>query len=183
MRHVVLQFALLTVICGVAWQVWGSVSQKPEPNAVAAEMEESIPDSSDDSPKQQSLRDLPAGTEFRFVAERPLFTPTRKPPEVKEVGAEPEEVVESQAVTVDFALHGVVTDEQVQLAIVKSDDGIRRLALGEEIKGWKLVSVEGSRAVFQQGNLRHELNLDFNRPAASNVKHSQTSPTTNATRP
>ena len=96
----------------------------------------------------------------RFLAmlERPLFSPTRRPPPPAPPPAPPAPV-EVREPLPNVHLYGLYGGESGGGAIVRVDGKNRRLHLNEAIDGWKLASI-GERAVtFKRGSRSHSIDL------------------------
>lgn len=92
------------------------------------------------APAQQSL-ELPPLDQLRAARERPLFAPTRRPPEVKVEVAAPEPIVEDKSLP--FQLTGIVVGPDVRFAILRQNgqpDELR-LRANEKIAGWTLEEI------------------------------------------
>lgn len=100
--------------------------------------------------------EMPPLAEFAEVAERPLFSPTRRPP----VGAVP---TAAPRQTLDLTLIGIVLSEAERLAIVTPGGAGRavRLGVGDSIQGWTLVELESERATFERDGAQETLYLAF----------------------
>lgn len=168
MRRSLASLALLGLAAALALHVWALVDARNGPItlAVAGAEEVHLP-AQDQQPGPLGLPSEPPVLAYQTLAERPLFTPSRRPPDPEPVGATPAEVAASQEVAVDFALEGVIIGQVTLVAIVRVDgDKIQqRLKIGDEVQGWKLVAVKEAGATFQRGNLKHEIELNFNKPA------------------
>lgn len=81
---------------------------------------------------------------LKAFVERPLFTPTRRPPFVEET---PQTESETPAETrPEFLLLGVTSGPEGSVARITTADGAERRSLrqGEAIKGWQLQAVDSS---------------------------------------
>jgi hypothetical protein len=98
--------------------------------------------------------------DFATILERPLFSPTRRPPAqgvVATVASEPE---------LQVTLVGVIISSEEQIAIVRLDDASRfaRLSVGDSFQGWILDSIEPSRITFRRGDVEEHIELTYDVP-------------------
>ncbi len=100
----------------------------------------------------------PAPEDIAVVVERPLFSPTRRPPEVETKAA----VANGPADLSGLLLVGVFGSENEYSAIITT---IRPRAetiyvrAGDKVEGWIVESIEADKVIFVQGELRHEMEL------------------------
>ncbi len=110
-------------------------------------------------PAQPSYTMAPV-EDFLAILERPLFSPTRRPPVegvVTVVVPEPE---------LRVTLVGVIISSTEQIAIVKLADGARfaRLSLGDSFEGWILDLIEPSSITFSRGDAEEIIELTYDSP-------------------
>ncbi len=110
-------------------------------------------------PAQPSYTMAPA-EDFAAILERPLFSPTRRPPAQGVVAAaapEPE---------LQVTLVGVIISSDEQIAIVRLKDAGRfaRLSVGDSFQGWILDSIEPSRVTFRRGDVEEYIELTYEVP-------------------
>ncbi len=110
-------------------------------------------------PAQPSYAMAPV-EDFSTILERPLFSPTRRPPAegaVAAVASEPE---------LQVTLVGVIISSEEQIAIVRLNDASRfaRLSVGDSFQGWILDSIEPSRITFRRGDLEEHIELTYDVP-------------------
>ena len=102
--------------------------------------------------------------EISEALNRPLFSEDRKPYSPPEAAIEPAEVIED--IAVPFTLAGIVSggDEALWVYIVVTETGeSQRVAVGEDVLGWTIVSVEGGQVTVSDGmNSRILLGQDSN---------------------
>jgi hypothetical protein len=111
----------------------------------------------------------PAPASFAALLERPLFSPTRRPPQA--APAPPPEPAaqappEPPQQPIDFSLAGVVISGASRVALVQmlADGHVVQVAEGDEVDGWKAVTIDAQRAVFRRGDSEQELALDYVKP-------------------
>ncbi len=98
--------------------------------------------------------------DFSTILERPLFSPTRRPPaEGVAAAAAPEPALQ-------VTLVGVIISSEEQIAIVRLKDAGRfaRLSVGDSFQGWVLDSIEPSRVTFRRGDLEEHIELTYDVP-------------------
>ncbi len=98
--------------------------------------------------------------DFSAILERPLFSPTRRPPAQ---GEAPTATPESK---LQVTLVGVIISSEEQIAIVRLKDASRfeRLSVGDSFQGWILDSIEPSRVTFRRGDLEEHIELTYDVP-------------------
>lgn len=103
---------------------------------------------------------MPAAETFSIILERPLFSPTRRPPAGGTV------TIESVEPELDVTLVGVIISAGEQIAIIKPKDGGRfvRLSLGDSFQGWNLESIEPNRVTFRRGEIEEFIEIDYEEP-------------------
>jgi hypothetical protein len=97
---------------------------------------------------------------FSSILDRPLFSPTRRPPAegaVATAASEPE---------LQVTLVGVIISSEEQIALVRLKDATRfaRLSVGDSFQGWTLDSIEPSRITFRRGDLEEHIELTYDVP-------------------
>ncbi len=117
------------------------------------------------TPPLAALPDQPRFTmapaeDFTTILERPLFSPTRRPPAQGVAAAaapEPE---------LQVTLVGVIISSEEQIAIVRLNDADRfaRLSVGDSFQGWTLDSIEPRRITFRRGDLEEHIELSYDVP-------------------
>ncbi len=110
-------------------------------------------------PAQPSYTMAPA-EDFAAILDRPLFSPTRRPPAQGEAAAaapEPE---------LQVTLVGVIISSEEQIAIVRLMDADRfaRLSVGDSFRGWILDSIEPNRVTFRRGDVEEIIELTYDLP-------------------
>ena len=102
---------------------------------------------------------MPSRATFTAIVERPLFSPSRRPP-VEGVAVE-------SIPTLDVSLFGIVISTGEPSAIVKPGSGGDpvRVTEGETMSGWTVARIEADRILVQHGAAERELLLDFSAPA------------------
>ena len=98
--------------------------------------------------------------DFSEILERPLFSPTRRPPAqgvAATAAPEPE---------LQVTLVGVIISSEEQIAIVRLKDAGRfaRLNVGDSFQGWILDSIEPSRITFRRGDVEEHIELTYDVP-------------------
>ncbi len=103
---------------------------------------------------------LPPPAHFQVILERPLFSPTRRPP------AQGTETVAAPEAALKLDLVGVVISggEKIALIVPQGGTAIQRLATGDTFQGWLLESIEPERVTFRRGEIEEQIELSFDRP-------------------
>jgi hypothetical protein len=102
---------------------------------------------------------MPAKISFATIIERPLFSPSRRPPS--------EDTTAASVPSLGFSLSGVVISTDEPFALVKPDatgDPVR-IKVGEELSGWTVARIEADRILVRHDTVEKELLLDFSAPA------------------
>ena len=98
--------------------------------------------------------------DFSTILERPLFSPTRRPPaQGVAAAAAPESELQ-------VTLVGVIISSEEQIAIVRLQDASRfvRLSVGDSFQGWILDSIKPSRITFRRGDVEEHVELTYDVP-------------------
>ena len=106
---------------------------------------------------------VPAGFDdaFREVLERPLFSPGRRPPSVMvNVIAEAAPPSASEPA---LQLHGIVATGSDAMALIAMDGApaLRRVAVGDEIGGWRIEEIGDEGVLLRRGDGSIRLQLDY----------------------
>lgn len=114
-------------------------------------------------------------TKEAIVLERPLFSPTRRPPPPPPPTPDPATAGDAastkpsapQPPPMNFILVGIVRDATSSLVMLQPANGQKVLSLraGQELDGWKLVSIGIDSASFRNGAADRALTLDFRHAA------------------
>jgi len=109
--------------------------------------------------------------QLKKVIERPLFSPSRRPPPPQPV-VQPTQpslpLVQAAPPVLDFALVGIIRIGDTPIALVQPQDGhpAQRLQAGDQFHGWVLTAISEDRAMFRSNGQSKELVLDFRRSSA-----------------
>ncbi len=98
--------------------------------------------------------------DYSTILERPLFSPTRRPPAQGVISvAAPESQLQ-------VTLVGVIISSEEQIAIVRLKDTSRfvRLSVGDSFQGWILDAIEPSRITFRRGDDEEHIELTYDVP-------------------
>jgi hypothetical protein len=108
---------------------------------------------------------------YSVVLERPLFSPTRRPPEplppepplVPELAHSAAPEAPPPPLEPAFLLVGTVVDRSARIALVRSlnNGQVIQLREGQEVEGWTVLLVEADRAFFRNSGVEREMLLDF----------------------
>lgn len=115
--------------------------------------------------------ELPPLEDLRATRERPLFNPTRRPPQIVAEPEAPPPIVES--VALPFELTGIARGDDVRLAILhnKTTNDEVRLRQGDKIEDWMIEAVADRFIVLRGDGRRVRLWLfDNGKDAAVRVR-------------
>ncbi|MFQ6017529.1 MAG: hypothetical protein ACE5KF_04980 [Kiloniellaceae bacterium] len=150
--------ALLIVCTGLGWFIYQELQAASQPRRLQSEAR---------SPAR-ALRSLPAAPEyamppfdtFAAVVERPIFSPTRRPP------PESERTVEAPPPELDLVVVGIIISAEEPIAIVfpKNGKSFVRLAEGDDFLGWTVVAIEPDRVTFRREDIEEQVELSYERP-------------------
>lgn len=95
-------------------------------------------------------------SQYREIVERPLFSPSRRPPVVSDT-VDQEEIADSSV----FTLLGVAVTPERMVALVQINKAkkVVRLDVGEEVDGWTLEAVHKDSVTLRNGDLTEDLPL------------------------
>lgn len=106
--------------------------------------------------------ELPPVAAFSEIVGRPVFSPTRRPPD----GFEPEpgvaEVAPSRVEMLDLTIVGIITGPR-ELALLRSpsSDRLLPMAEGDELSGWTLIEIEPFRLVFRRDDDERMFEMEY----------------------
>jgi len=93
---------------------------------------------------------------YRAVMAHPIFAPDRAPP--------PAEVEASGSLNGVEVLGTAIAGNKAAAALLREADGtFMRVRVGEEIEGWKLVSIAKEELVFDRNGERRSLSVDVSK--------------------
>jgi hypothetical protein len=126
------------------------------------------------------VRDLPSLSVYAEIAQRPLFSRTRRPfePELQ-VTQIPDTPVVDVSSPPQLALVGVALDSRRQIALFRQlPEGLMVRVIKEEfIDNWQLVDVGPRQVILQSGSEQHVISLyrgnDPGSPAVNHAKRSE----------
>ena len=147
---------MLGVCAALAWTVYREIQLgAPEPAEVAGGQVPPLPD----LPAEPSFVMAPAES-FSAILERPLFSPTRRPP------AEGTVTLESAEPELEVTVVGIIISSEEQIAIIKPKGESRfvRLSEGDSFQGWTLETIEPDRITFQRGDIEEHIELTYDEP-------------------
>lgn len=102
----------------------------------------------------------PPFAEFQPMIDRPLFSNTRRPPVLKEGGAQ--ESLDAQQLREAWRLTGIALEKGRRLATFSERNGTRRLVLELDmmlVNNWRLERIDSDRVLFSNGNREVEMPL------------------------
>ena len=154
----VLPAALLVASAGLVWLVYQQLDWRPHALAGAGE---AAPRSVSPLPGAAGFALAPI-ERFAAVIERPIFSPTRRPPDPT---AAPPPTPEPEAPVAELALvlKAVIgsADGRVAILTEAAGGGTVTLARGGLYKGWTLADVGPKRVIFRQGGIERRIELKF----------------------
>lgn len=105
----------------------------------------------------------PARPAYRAIMAHPIFAPDRAPP--------PAEAEASSNLSGVEVLGTAIAGKTAAAALLRESDGtFARVKVGEEIEGWKLVSIAPDELVFDRNGERRSLQVDTEKLKASAPK-------------
>lgn len=116
----------------------------------------------DPDPQAPAPEFVPAAfATFREVLDRPIFSPTRRPP--RRAVTVTAEAAPPPDPGPELELHGVVGmgSEEVALIAVGGAPSLRRVAVGDEIEGWHVEEIGAEGVLLRQGARTSRLRLDY----------------------
>ncbi|HKT20343.1 MAG TPA: hypothetical protein VJR47_19975 [Stellaceae bacterium] len=104
---------------------------------------------------------MPPLQRFSAVTERPLFSPSRRPPL--------QAADDSEGAWSSFTLAGIIITPDSREALIRhgSPPTIAHLHEGQDLEGWVVRSILPDRVVFAGGDTQHELRLMSKPPAST----------------
>ena len=144
-------FYLLVLCIGLASIVYWQVEHPPSfPTSVAGT---NGPPETEPTRALQAEFTFPPLAVFSEIVDRPLFSPSRRPP--KEIEDSVSDIdVTPRAMPSNFILAGVVISAEERMVLLrrmKSTDVIRA-SMGQEIDGWYIELIEPDRVTLRRGN-------------------------------
>lgn len=151
---------LLLVCTALAWVIYGQLAAAPSPEGVAYGSTATAPTTVPELPPEPQFSMRPM-EDFQVILERPIFSPSRRPPLVESVEAH---LMQSG---VAFTLKGILIDENERIALfrTKSSDKVVRLREGDEIEGWTLVQIEADHVTLARGEIESVLQPTYDQHA------------------
>lgn len=124
------------------------------------------------------MREIQQGA-FLETLERPLFSPSRRPPPPP---PPPAPAAEAAPPLTGVHVYGMYGAGKQGGAIVRVDGKNQRITVNEAVKGWRLVSVDDKGLTFRRGASQHVLELKHFIPSAGS-QAATAAPPEPATRP
>ena len=173
---VLLPAMLLAGCLGLGWVIYHQLMASPAPrSATATQTASRLPDLPEPTPFV-----MPPAGDFAAVVERPLFSPTRRPP------SEAVAAVTVASDPIDLKLTGIVLSGQEPVAIFQPEVQVPkqrqtkrrkrrkkavpatvaanlsiRLSEGDNYKGWTLDEIESQTVLFSRGDEITRLKISF----------------------
>jgi hypothetical protein len=126
-------------------------------------------DKNEDAGAAQADTGVPPLDDLAATRERPLFSSTRRPPEVEPTVQATAPITD--ATSMPFELVGIVTGSDVNAAIFRDTDTKEesRIAKGDKIGNWSLEEISGRAVVLRGVDKRVRMRL-FNESAAPGIQ-------------
>ena len=155
------RFIHVLLLLALALGATAALAQQPPkraavPTAAAPAPKAATPGS---APAGQSGFDLPELEDLSATRERPLFSSTRRPPEVE---APPQAAAPiTEAASMPFELVGIVLGSDVSAAIFRNTDSKEetRVGKGEKIGNWSVEDISERAVVLQGGDKRVRMRM------------------------
>lgn len=99
---------------------------------------------------------------FSEIVDRPVFSPTRRPPAGEDSGPEVVDTTTAQRQALDVTVVGIITGPR-KLALLRSASGDRLLPLaeGDDLYGWTLTGIEPFRLVFRREDDEQMVEIEY----------------------
>jgi hypothetical protein len=133
--------AVLVLAAGVQIAMPSAAAVPARPHVAAA------------APTTDTARPIPQM--YRAIMAHPIFAPDRAPP--------PAEADDASNLSGVEVLGTAIAGKSAAALVRDSEGTFTRVKVGEEIEGWKLVSIEKQLLVFDRNGERRTLNLDVAR--------------------
>lgn len=147
---------LLVLCLGLVWVIVQQLAAAPSDEPVAAADGSVIASIVPDLPPEPQFEMAPI-EEFETVLARPLFAPSRRPPEI--------DVAPSggQAENVSLVLKGILIGEVTRLALIRprNSSEIERLSEGQSIGGWTVSHIAPDHVVLERDGREQTLEPGF----------------------
>lgn len=105
---------------------------------------------------------LPPIAAFSEIVERPVFSPTRRPPSDFEPEPEAVDAAPSRSEPLDVIVVGIITGpRELALLRLRSGDRLLPMAEGDELSGWTLVEIEPFRLVFRREDDERMFEIEY----------------------
>jgi hypothetical protein len=145
----VLILVVLALIGVLAWQ-WTSWPPEVADSSTATGSAVAPGDRPEDENPLARLRPLDDREDYQVVIDRPLFSPTRRPPEDEPEEAEPEVATDRSLDRIDLNAVLITPEETLAWVMDASSREVRRLRLGDELEGWAVRDILSDRLVLER---------------------------------
>ena len=145
----VLILVVLALIGVLAWQ-WRSWPPEVAESSAATGSAVAPGDRPEDENPLARLRPLDDREDYQVVTDRPLYSPTRRPPEDEPEQAEPEVATDRSLDRIDLNAVLITSEETLAWVMDASSREVRRLRLGDELEGWAVREILSDRLVLER---------------------------------
>jgi hypothetical protein len=113
---------------------------------------ESAPQVEIQPPPPLKMAAVPPRDAFAEITARPIFNQDRRPDPAREAPTSGENIAQQAGDLSQFRIVGIVTDREVQLALVQTPGGTTtRVRAGDTIDGWRIEKVDVSGVTASDG--------------------------------
>ena len=172
-----LPLGLMVVCIGLVWVAYERLHASSE-GAAPESLEAKIDPSVVELPATPTFA-LPPATRYAEISQRPLFSQSRRPPDIAADVAS-----EAAAVDLGVTLQGIVVAGPNRIAIFKdaATGEMLRLKRNDRFKGWQLSQVSGQGVVFLNNDKEQRLELDYEQAPPAQPNRRRKTQLTNAQR-
>ncbi len=152
---------LPALVClGIGAALYLELQRPPVPTAASTSA--SVTDDRPMDAPVQALFDLPPVDAFSEIAERPVFSPTRRRPSYVDPDPEPLGAPPARREDLDVTVVGIITGPRA-LALLRPEPGDRLvpLAEGQTLSGWTLTEIQPFRLVFRRDGEERAVELEY----------------------
>jgi general secretion pathway protein N len=152
--RVIASTLLLSLSLGLAAAVYDEVNTPSDETSSEESASAAISESRREPAPDDARFSLPPLRDLKEVTDRPLFSPSRRPPPPQ---ASQEAIKQSGS----LALDGVILSSEGRIALISHGRPpvLVHVAEGREIEGWTVLSIQADHIVLQRDATRQEIKL------------------------